>query len=160
MYYACIFALLTLFSFCELFGIRTIRKKAFYGISFLLLMLTAGLRYETGGDWTSYTSIFESIEPIDEVLTGQATAIDTLPIEIGYKYLNSIVRFFLRQCSTAILYRCSMYFNPDFQNIPHICPITTIKCNGLFWHFVLFIGYDCYPSRHGRSSIVLRISIH
>ena len=94
MYYACIFALLTLFSFCELFGIRTIRKKAFYGISFLLLMLTAGLRYETGGDWTSYTSIFESIEPIDEVLTGQATAIDTLPIEIGYKYLNSIVRFF------------------------------------------------------------------
>ena len=57
-------------------------------------MLTAGLRYETGGDWTSYTSIFESIEPIDEVLTGQATAIDTLPIEIGYKYLNSIVRFF------------------------------------------------------------------
>ena len=153
MYYACIFALLTLFSFCELFGIRTIRKKAFYGISFLLLMLTAGLRYETGGDWTSYTSIFESIEPIDEVLTGQATAIDTLPIEIGYKYLNSIVRFFYDNVQLLFFIVAACISILIFKTFPIYAPLPQLSVTVYFG--ILFFSLDMIAIRQGMAVAIL-----
>ncbi len=153
MYYACIFTLLIVFSFCELFGMRTTHRKVFYWISFLLLMLTAGLRYETGGDWPGYTSIFENIEPIDEVLSGQTTVINVMPVEIGYKYLNSIVRFFCDNVQLVFFIVALCISTAMFKTFPKYTPLPQLSVTIYFG--LLYFWVDMTIIRQGLSMAIL-----
>ena len=64
-------------------------------ISFLILLIFIGFRYETGGpDWISYESFFDSIEPLNQVLIGRGDFFWDHGFEIGFKLFASFVRMF------------------------------------------------------------------
>lgn len=92
MFYSCIFLYLVVASLAEISNLSQCKKNLLYYFSYVLLMLVASLRYETGGDWVAYTPIFEQVESLTEVVAGRATYYGTLPMEGGYKLLMSGVK--------------------------------------------------------------------
>ena len=60
-------------------------------LSWIILVLVAGLRYETGGDWSIYGHIFEKINPIKEVLSGSGFGFNR---EMGFVFLCSLIKQF------------------------------------------------------------------
>ena len=92
MFYLIIFLILIFFSFTELTDIGGVYKELLFIAAFFMLWFIAGLRYETGGDWTSYTELFDKIEPLGEVVNGKAPIYKESYMEPGYKILNSIIK--------------------------------------------------------------------
>jgi hypothetical protein len=63
MFYFILFLLLSCFSITEFVKCRKINHNFLLIFSWLILILVAGLRYETGGDWQGYTFIFNGNQP-------------------------------------------------------------------------------------------------
>ena len=92
MFYLFIFFLLVFCSFLELTNISKYKKLLLQFVSCFVLIGIAGFRYETGGDWTSYTAFFNDVEPLDRVLSGSAPVFESSIWETGYKTINTIVK--------------------------------------------------------------------
>jgi len=92
MFYLAIFLILIFFSFLELTAIDGVYKRILLIVAFFLMWLIAGLRFETGGDWTTYTEFFHDVEPLDKVMANNAPVYTESYMEPAYKLLNSIVK--------------------------------------------------------------------
>ena len=92
MFYFAIFSILFVFSVLEISNLNKTSHKILIGISWLMLVLVAGLRYETGGDWGIYTSIFEKTNPIIQVFAGKGFG--NRGMESGFLFLCSLIKQF------------------------------------------------------------------
>lgn len=89
MFYLVIFAILVALSAVNILRAGKSGNRLWIGLSALLLIGVAGLRYETGGDWDVYTSLFKHISPPDQL---SWSAIQRSHLEIGFYLLCSLVK--------------------------------------------------------------------
>ncbi len=92
--YLLIFLILLFFAFLEISNIPARILRVLYGISALLFIFVAGLRYETGVDWLAYESYFYDIAPLNEAFNFNSFGSIFLTLDVGYSLLNSIVKMF------------------------------------------------------------------
>jgi len=92
MFYLVIFIILGFFSFLEITSIDHLYKRILLIISFFMLWLIAGLKFEMGGDWPAYTQFFKEVEPFEVVLTQQAPVYSMNYMEPAYKLLNALIK--------------------------------------------------------------------
>ncbi|MEG2761129.1 MAG: EpsG family protein [Mucinivorans sp.] len=148
MYYLVIFITLCIFALFEQSTIYQKRKNVLFFISYLMLMLTAGLRYETGGDWTSYTEIFNTIEPVDQVLAGNRQYFDWMAgLETGYRYLNSIVKFIVPNVQLLFFIVAIIISTFIFKGIKQYCSYPILGV--LIYFGILFFALDMIVLRQG-----------
>ena len=147
MYYLCIFLVLVFGALFEQFRHSPRDNQRLFWLSYLMLMLTAGLRYETGGDWTSYTEIFDMIEPIDRVMVGNSYYFDVMPLEWGYKYLNSILKWVCDNVQFLFFVVALIISSFVFKGISRysLAPITSV----LIYFGILFFALDMIVLRQG-----------
>ena len=79
-------------------------KKKFFYVSFLLLVLFIGLRWETGTDWESYVFVFEEINSISSLFEYWGF------MEFGYLLINFIVRMFTDNYTLFLLFHAVLMF--------------------------------------------------
>lgn len=93
------------------------------GLSALLLIGIAGLRYETGGDWTVYTQLFADF-PSFSRLIGHPSELLQQPVEEGFVLLCAAVKalggtvqhlFFVVACINITLITCAL---PKYTKYP------------------------------------------
>lgn len=93
------------------------------GLSALLLICIAGLRYETGGDWDVYTQLFADF-PSFSRLIGHPSELLQQPVEEGFVLLCAAVKalggtvqhlFFVVACINITLITCAL---PKYTNYP------------------------------------------
>ena len=89
MFYLIIFCILLFFSILEVSNIDNGSKRILIIFTSLILILVAGLRYETGGDWNIYENIFHKIKPIGEIAAGAKTYSG---IELGFVLFCSVIK--------------------------------------------------------------------
>lgn len=157
MLYLLIFLILLLFSYNEVFTSNDKLKKTLYIASYYILVVLAGLRYETGGDWQSYAEVFDIIEPINEVIKGNGHVFANHQIEIGFRLLISITKFFSSNvqllffivsfgCLTLLFKNLSVYSS---------YPQTSI----LIYYSVLYFFLDFVTIRQAISVMIFFFSI-
>lgn len=153
MTYLYIFIILAFFAFCELSNIGLKRKKALCILSFFLLMLMAGLRYETGGDWPNYTIYFNNIEPFNQVLSGNRTSYDNLILEPGYKLLISFVKIFTNDVQVLFFLICLFTFTLLFKSFVTYSshPITSL----LIYYGTLYFTLDMIVIRQSLAFAII-----
>jgi len=89
MFYLIIFCILLILAILEILPQNKINQRILVGLSWGILVLVAGLRYETGGDWNFYTDEFNKTNPLGAVLTGAGWGSNK---EIGFVFLCSIIK--------------------------------------------------------------------
>jgi len=150
MFYLVIFFILLVFSVLEISKLNGISHKILIIISWLMLVLIAGLRYETGGDWEIYTPIFEKINPIYQVLTGKGFGYDGM--EVGFLFFCSIIKQFGGSIQTV-------YFLITLFNITLIIiglrKYTKYIIVGLFVYYCIL--YFMLDMLYTRQSVVVAI---
>lgn len=57
----------------------------------IILVCIAGLRYETGGDWDTYTILFNSFPPLSQLL-GHPSELMDISVEEGFVLLNALIK--------------------------------------------------------------------
>lgn len=57
----------------------------------IILVCIAGLRYETGGDWDTYTILFNSFPPLSQLL-GHPSDLMDISVEEGFVLLNALIK--------------------------------------------------------------------
>lgn len=92
MFYFGVFLILCVFGFLEITSIGSLYKRILFVCSILMLWFIIALRYETGGDWTTYTEVFRDIEPLEKVLSGEAPIYESSYMEPAYKLMNVVVK--------------------------------------------------------------------
>lgn len=92
MFYLAIFILLIVFSFLDITAIDALYKRILLIVAFFIMWLVAGLRFETGGDWTAYTEFFNNVETLPKVLANNAPVYEESYMEPAYKLLNSLIK--------------------------------------------------------------------
>ncbi|MGL5913869.1 MAG: EpsG family protein [Bacteroidales bacterium] len=91
MFYLIVFAILLSFALLESCDALTKRNHQILIIcAYLILVGIAGLRFETGLDWDTYTAIFEQTNPIFHAIKTGNWGVQNL--EIGYVLFCSIVK--------------------------------------------------------------------
>lgn len=89
MIYALVFILLLLLSMLES-NVGKRCKWLLQSVAYILLVMVAGTRYETGGDWQVYAHLFDRIMPLSVLLsTGNSGAAE---IEPAFVWLCAIVK--------------------------------------------------------------------
>lgn len=91
--YILLFVSLIILSLLEFFS----KKRIFFIIAMIEIILFAGLRYETGYDYLSYKAFFERVRSFGDILSG---GIDAEP---GYLLTNYIVKMFGMDFTVFIL---------------------------------------------------------
>ena len=61
------------------------------GLAAIMLICIAGLRYETGGDWDAYTTLFADF-PSFSRLIGRPAEFADIPVEEGFVLLCALVK--------------------------------------------------------------------
>lgn len=141
MYYSTIFIFILGLSYCGIkFNINRNTKTIFYILSILSLFITAGFRYETGGDWTSYTQIFDMIAPIDKVISGHSGNFNSIPLELGYKILNSICRYICDNVQFLFFIVAGIISTFLCISIPKYSPLPILSV--LIYYGILFFALD------------------
>lgn len=87
MFYFILFIILLTFSLIECCNVNAKIKTLLLYFGAAILFITAGTRYETGGDWDIYTLVFENIDGNWCNLTQ-----DKAGFEPGFFYLNWIIK--------------------------------------------------------------------
>ena len=63
-------------------------------LTYLILLLTSGLRYETGVDWRAYSGMVDFIFPVNKLGTEEGFDSVFGGLDIGFNLLISIIKFF------------------------------------------------------------------
>lgn len=112
MFYFIIFQILFLFALLEISNINKRSCNILTVISVTILILIAGLRYETGGDWDIYAETFKKVNPIFSVIKGAPLDTNIVRVEPGFLLFCSIIKqlngslqtiYFLIVCFNIIL---------------------------------------------------------
>ena len=61
------------------------------GLAAIMLICIAGLRYETGGDWDSYTTLFADFPPFSRLI-GRPAEFADISVEEGFVLLCALVK--------------------------------------------------------------------
>jgi transmembrane protein EpsG len=185
MFYFLIFLILCVFSLLEITSMERVYKRIFLIISFLLMWFIAGLKFEMGGDWPSYTQFFKEVEPIGQVLSTDAPIYQMSYMEPAYKLLNALVKSlggsmqlvffilaFLNSCLLfkalrlyclypilgVLIYYCSIYFPLDMIAIRQAVAVQLFFLS-LFYiyerRFWPFFLLMCFAFLFHRSAILL-----
>ncbi len=93
MFYLVIFLILLVFSILEISNQKRINHKILIGLSWGILVLVAGLRYETGTDWPMYQGILDKVLPISKLFTAEGLKLISLR-ETGFIVLSSLFKQF------------------------------------------------------------------
>jgi len=91
MFYLICFGILFVLAVLNLQMHDRLSKQILSGLSAILLIGIAGLRYETGGDWDAYTKLFESF-PTFSRLIGHPASFADLTVEEGFALLCAFVK--------------------------------------------------------------------
>ncbi|MGJ1436876.1 EpsG family protein [Sphingobacterium siyangense] len=97
MIYLIIYLWLFLLAFLETCKDTSRYKQVFAWISFVLLTLLTGLRWETGTDWEAYFNLFDTLE-LDWTFLMNIYAFD-----LGYVVFNALVRLFTHNYTIFLL---------------------------------------------------------
>ena len=98
-------------------------SQIFSGLSALILIGIAGLRYETGGDWDTYTELFLDF-PSFSRLIGRPAEFAKIPVEEGFTLLCAFVKscggtvqhlFFVVTTINILLIACAL---PKYTKYP------------------------------------------
>ncbi len=96
-----LYLFINLFFFSNVIVENSIWRRDFKNIlaiiSFFILFLFNGLRWETGTDWDSYKDLFDSIE------FDWSFLLSVYSFDIGYVFLNAFVRFFSNNYTLFLL---------------------------------------------------------
>lgn len=93
MFYLVIFIILLAFSILEISKIDKGSHKILIQLSWLILVVVAGTRYETGADWDEYSIFLERVTPFwTFITTGDSGGM--LRFELGYFLLCSLLKQF------------------------------------------------------------------
>ena len=93
------------------------------GLSALLLIGIAGLRYETGGDWDAYTELFAMFPPFSRLI-GHPVELIQQPVEEGFTLLCALIKslggtvqhlFFVVTTVNILLITCAL---PKYTKYP------------------------------------------
>ena len=91
MFYLICFVILFVLAILNVQMHDRLSTQVLTGISALILISIAGLRYETGGDWDSYAGIFNKI-PTFSYLLGRPAVFADIPIEEGFVLLSAFIK--------------------------------------------------------------------
>lgn len=89
----------------------------------IILVCIAGLRYETGGDWDTYTILFNSFPPLSQLL-GHPSELMDISVEEGFVLLNALIKslggnvqhlFFVVTTINILLITCAL---PKYTKYP------------------------------------------
>ena len=131
MFYLVVFFILLGLAILEIWPKYKINHKILIGIAWGILVIVAGLRYETGGDWDIFSDLFEQTNPIGKVLTGEGWGFTGKRLlkaiaEIGFTLLCSVIKQF--GVNVQVLFFVITLFS-----------ITLItKCLKLYTNYVVF----------------------
>lgn len=113
--YIFIILLLFLLSFIEIFvGNKRTKKYNLY-LTYIILVVVVGFRWETGTDWGPYLDTFELVNsyPIGVLLAST---------ELGYLFLNKLVRLFTDNYSIFLIVHAIIYYFLILKSIPKLVP--------------------------------------
>lgn len=105
MFYFVFLCILIIFAVLEFFNLSAFSRKLLIFFSWLILVSIAGMRYETGGDWDIYSTIFDNIPIFKELLTKGSD----INVEFGFVLLCSIVKQL--GCSVQMVFFLVVLFN-------------------------------------------------
>ncbi|UKT63276.1 EpsG family protein [Pedobacter mucosus] len=158
MFYAIIFLILIGFSFLEITSIDGVYKVILFAVGILILFITAGLRFETGGDWTTYTVFFNQIETLPLVLEGKALIYNRSYMEPAYKLINSLVKtlggnvqvvfFIIALINSVLLYKALKKYT--------IYPLVGL----LIYYTSMFFFLDMIATRQGVAVLLFFSSLN
>jgi hypothetical protein len=121
--YVITIAILLLFSYIEISGIGSTKKRAMIFIVFLILVAQIGLRWETGTDWIPYRNHFEKEHTWETVLLNVLVG-----FELGYGIFVWIVHSLSENYTTFLLIHAIIYYILIFKasNRLSIYPMLTL----------------------------------
>jgi hypothetical protein len=99
------------------------------GLAALLLICIAGLRYETGGDWDSYTDLFASFPPLSRLL-GHPVELMEQQTEEGFTLLCAFIKslggtvqhlFFVVTTVNITLITCALHKYTKYPVVALLC---------------------------------------
>ena len=147
MFYLIIFIFLVAFSFLEISAIKPVYKVILFLAGCAILLITAGLRFETGGDWTSYTLFFKKIEPISLVFAGKAPVYNESYMEPAYKLINSLVKTFEGNVQVVFLIVAIINSTLLFKALRKYCVYPVLGL--LIYYTSIFFFLDMVATRQG-----------
>ena len=93
MCYLIVFFILLILAILEMLPQNKINNKILIGLAWGMLVLFAGLRYETGGDWNLYQNIMNEIPPVSKLLSAEKTRLISLyKLQLGFVFLCSVLK--------------------------------------------------------------------
>lgn len=132
-YFAVYFALFAAMVIeCALPLQKTLRFQ-FAKISLVGLTLMLGLRWETGTDWDPYLELFKGLE------LDRSSLLAVYSFDIGYVFLNAIVRLFTDNYTIFLLVNSTIAMNLMYQFIRRCSPFPNTS---------VFIFYNSYFIAH------------
>ena len=129
MFYLIFFGILSVVAVLNLQMHDKLSSQIFSGIAALILIGIAGLRYETGGDWDTYDSLFRSF-PTFSRLVGNPAEFAELPVEEGFVLLCAFVKslggtiqhlFFVVTAINITLITCALHKYTKYPVIALLC---------------------------------------
>jgi hypothetical protein len=103
--------ILLIFSYIEISGIGSTKKRAMLFVVFLILVAQIGLRWETGTDWTPYRDHFEQEHTWETVLLNVLVG-----FELGYGIFVWIVHSLSENYTTFLLIHAIIFYILIFKS--------------------------------------------
>ncbi|MBR1374355.1 EpsG family protein [bacterium] len=91
MFYLIVFFILVILSWFNLVFPDKLCRQLLSGISAVILVGVAGLRYETGGDWDVYTRIFNHLPSLVQIID-TPRLLWAYDVEEGFVLLNALIK--------------------------------------------------------------------
>ena len=91
MFYLIVFGIILLLAVLNIQFHDKLSNQVFMGVSALIMMAVAGLRFETGGDWDSYKLLFDWFPPFHDLIT-HPSELARQPVEEGFVLLCAFVK--------------------------------------------------------------------
>ena len=99
------------------------------GLAAIMLICIAGLRYETGGDWDTYTMLFKHF-PTFSQLIGRPAVFADVPVEEGFVLLSAFIKslggtvqhlFFVVTTINILLITCALHKYTKYPVVALLC---------------------------------------
>jgi hypothetical protein len=132
--YFAAYSLLFLFTFVEcVLPLQRPVRLLFARLSLIALTLMLGLRWKTGTDWYPYLDLFQSLS------LDLASLLDVYSYDIGYVFLNAVVRLFTDSYTVFLLINSAIAVTLVYVFIRRTSPFPNMS---------VFIFYNSYFVAH------------
>lgn len=140
----------------DIFKIRQPLRIGMLLISYFLLALFAGLRYNTGPDYMPYMQMFDDVSGFWNVLEGTSNFAD-IPAEPGYLLFNSLIKSIFGDAAFLFLYMALFGLGFIFYSTYKYSPFAMIS---IFIYFTRFYYLrDMGQIRTAMASAIMLFSI-